>query len=144
LKLKSLEKKAMEMEKMDPKEKAEAGFTLIEIIAVLIILGILAAVAVPKYLDLQTDAKVKAAQGQLAEVKGTLSTAWGKYMIRTAGNPAATIPLVRTEAGLAASNTLGTAPDIWTFTVGDDGAIAVVNRNGDAGYATTGQWNLPQ
>jgi len=135
----------MEMEKKDPKKKAEAGFTLIEIIAVLIILGILAAVAVPKYLNLQTDAKVKAAQGQVAEVKGTLSTAWGKYMLRTSGNPVATIPLVRTEAGLVAgNNTVGTAPDNWIFTISDAGVITVVSRGGDVGYTGTGQWNLPQ
>lgn len=49
--------------------KKEEGFTLIEIIAVLVILGILAAVAVPKFFDLQTRAKEKAVASAVAELK---------------------------------------------------------------------------
>ncbi len=61
-----------------------AGFTLIELIAVLVVMGIMAAVAIPKYIDLKEEARKGVAKGVTGALWGSIQLRHARYLM--AGN----------------------------------------------------------
>jgi len=59
----------------------QQGFTLIELIMVIVILGILAATALPKFVDLSSDARESKMEGLAGGIRGAVSIVKSKYII---------------------------------------------------------------
>ena len=63
----------------------QKGFTLVEIILVLVLLSVLYAIAVPKYIELEQNAQQKAFDGAIAELNGRESLVWANLKISGTG-----------------------------------------------------------
>ncbi|OEE79894.1 type II secretion system protein [Vibrio genomosp. F6] len=105
--------------------KKQGGFTLIELVVVIVILGILAVTAAPRFLNLQDDARSSAVKGLKGAMQGAAGIVYGKAAI--AG----------VESSVSASLDVGTGSKITVVygypeaTAGSIGKVVTGLDNGD-------------
>ena len=61
----------------------QKGFTLIELVIIIVVLGILAAVAIPKYQDITSEAKAAAARGALGAMRSGITIFYANQAVTT-------------------------------------------------------------
>ena len=108
-------------------KKLQQGFTLIELVVVIVILGILAVTAAPKFMNLQGDARNASLQGLKGSITGAASIVYGKSAILGQENKAASTGISVQDG----TNIIDTAFGYPIAGTGTDGIMKAINTGDD-------------
>ena len=120
--------------------KSRNGFTLIELIIVMVILGIMAAVAVPRYLDSISNAEKSAEDAVISSIRAGL-TQYANNKLYESGRPEwpdnPFEALSEKPAGYTEDGDEADVDGEWTFIEGDNGGTITHQRADNSRY----QWS---
>lgn len=116
----------------------QRGFTLIELVVVIVILGILAAFAVPRFMGLETEARIATVRSMAGSMRSAAAMAHGVCMAQGCTNATTTIAIGGQNVVFV--NQYPNNASISLLLEAGNGFTGTANRLTKAGAKTTNCW----